>query len=145
MGLRDILRNWPLPPFPGTGPRDAPRGSSGPSTYVPPHLRTEDPWDPRADPLDPGQSGSLPADHPLSRSIAATQAHDCADCPVCGFLRDGRKINASFPFRPAMDYQNRVVRLPGMFTPPFLADIAQRQIEEWHMPDSASGAGRSTG
>ncbi|MDO5643381.1 MAG: hypothetical protein Q4G26_13480, partial [Paracoccus sp. (in: a-proteobacteria)] len=72
-----------------------------------------DPVDPNAGALDPTGSSNLSANPELHAAATAT-ATTCQDCPVCGFLVNGKYVTSSISFRPAADYQDRVVRLVAM-------------------------------
>ena len=97
-------------------------------------LDDSDTVDPLANRLDETGQGKIPMNQDLKNALTAAQTQTCTDCPSCGFLRDGKLTTASFPFLPAMDYQNRVVRLVGMGMPPFAVDFVTKRIDEWQMP-----------
>lgn len=102
-----------------------------------------DPYDPTARLEDNMGSTATAPDNitDLQNAAAAEATQACEYCAPCGFAA-GTKANASYPFRPAMDYQERVVRIVGQGQPPFTASFgAPPRIEEWGLPDSSVPGG----
>lgn len=97
-----------------------------------------DPYDPNASQISPTGTGNLSA-NPELHAAATANATTCQDCPVCGFMVNGKYVTASVGFRPAADYQDRVVRLVAMNNLPFMMQPNARQNEEWQLPDPAIG------
>lgn len=71
----------------------------------------------------------------LQNSMSAAEEATCEYCVPCGFAA-GSKVNASFPFLPAMDYQHRVTSMMGGGAPVFQFWPQMPRIEEWSIAGS---------
>lgn len=147
--VRSLLREAAKRAFlaPGGGPfeggwgnSDQDWGAGGAQGYIPEFEGVGEGYDaidPLARELEPG--ASVPMNQELRNAATTEATQTCQDCPVCGFMVDGKYVTAAYPVPWAMDYQDRVVRLVARGNLPFDMEPDASRIQEWQLPHATSG------